>query len=241
MNDDYFYDSNSKLKLILLCHSATVEAHKSQYNRTKYNSKEDEDEDEDEEQSYEDEYGKCSTFSKIIISPNDRIVILKKIVEKKFGICPEDQILIYKDKVLKSDLKPLSHHNIKQFAKIHIFDERDINNDDNELTNNDSPQNVKVTEGNLIDLEDNTTIYSNEDESFYNINDNNDRQCDDIYDIYQDHHQHELNPIYTLNDNYNRKRTFKNRKDDEHDYSSTSSQMNSKRNNFIYDHHNQSN
>jgi hypothetical protein len=57
---------------------------------------------------------------------NDRVITLKKIIETKFGISCKDQILVYKDQILKSDLKLLTSFNIRQYARIHIFDERDI-------------------------------------------------------------------------------------------------------------------
>lgn len=82
---------------------------------------------------FEDEYGKCTTFHKIGISINDRVITLKKIVEKRFGVLTKDQILVYKDKVLKSDLKLLNHYNLRQFSRIHIFDERDLKEDEPDL------------------------------------------------------------------------------------------------------------
>jgi hypothetical protein len=75
----------------------------------------------------------CKTFSKIIISVNDRVISLKKIVETKFGISCKDQILVYKDKILKSDLKSLNSFNIRQYSRIHIFDERDIKANANDI------------------------------------------------------------------------------------------------------------
>lgn len=80
----------------------------------------------------EDEFGKCKTFQKISIAENDRVITLKKIVERKFGIQTKDQILVYKDQILKSDLKPLSFYGLRQFSRIHIFDDRDIKDNDEE-------------------------------------------------------------------------------------------------------------
>ena len=105
---------DDRLKLILLCHSSIVEI-----NQDKKDRKE-------KSEIYEDEHGMCKTFSKIIVSINDRVITLKKIIETKFGISCKDQILVYKDQILKSDLKLLSSFNIRQYARIHIFDERDI-------------------------------------------------------------------------------------------------------------------
>ena len=120
---------DEKLKLILLCHSAQIE----QNSTTEYSSKSKNDLSENENSDslrqpeiYEDEFGKCSTYSKISISANDRLIILKKIVEKKFGINLEDQIIVYKDKILKNDLKLLSSFHLRQYSRIHIFDERDL-------------------------------------------------------------------------------------------------------------------
>ena len=120
---------DEKLKLILLCHSAQIE----QNNTSQYSSKSKNDLSENENSDsprqpeiYEDEFGKCSTYSKISISANDRLITLKKIVEKKFGINLEDQIIVYKDKILKNDLKILSSFHLRQYSRIHIFDERDL-------------------------------------------------------------------------------------------------------------------
>lgn len=107
-----------RLKITLLCHSSAVEEKKG-----------------NSDDVFEDEFGKCKTFQKISISVFDRVITLKKIVEKKFGILTKDQILVYKDQILKSDLKPLSHYGLKQFSDVHIFDERDIkdSNDEEDL------------------------------------------------------------------------------------------------------------
>ena len=100
--------TSNKVKLILLCHSSAVEAMAEKINSEKQS---------DMQQSitsavginggkyevYEDEYGKCTTFSKINIPTSDRVITLKKIVETKFGISSNDQILVYKDNVLKND------------------------------------------------------------------------------------------------------------------------------------------
>ncbi len=64
---------------------------------------------------------------------NDRVITLKKIIETKFGISCKDQILVYKDQILKSDLKLLTSFNIRQYARIHIFDERDIKANANDV------------------------------------------------------------------------------------------------------------
>ena len=85
------------------------------------------------EEVYEDEHGKCSTFCKIGILATDRLITLKKIVEKKFGILCDDQIIVYKDKILKNDLKTLQNYHLKQFSRIHIFDERDLKDNVYEL------------------------------------------------------------------------------------------------------------
>lgn len=113
----------AKLKLILLCHSSAVEA---SMDKTGLDLVSDERISATKFDTYEDEYGKCSTFSKIGIPANDRVITLKKIIETKFGISCNDQILVYKDNVLKNDLKPLSFYRLKQYSRIHIFDQRDI-------------------------------------------------------------------------------------------------------------------
>ena len=111
-----------KLKLILLCHSSAVECSLEDENNSDRNS--------DKDEIYQDEYGKCSTFSKVNISPMDRVVTLKKLIESRFGIACDDQILVYKDKILNNDFKVLSHYKLRQFSRIHIFDERDIKESD---------------------------------------------------------------------------------------------------------------
>jgi hypothetical protein len=57
---------------------------------------------------------------------------LKKLIESKFGIACKDQILVYKDRILKNDLQQLCHYQIRQFSRVHVFDARDIkaNSDD---------------------------------------------------------------------------------------------------------------
>lgn len=114
--------NDDRLKLILLCHSSIVELN--QDKKIIENEK---------REIYEDEHGTCKTFSKIIISINDRVISLKKIVEAKFGISCKDQILVYKDKILKSDLKQMNSFNIRQYSRIHIFDERDIKANANDI------------------------------------------------------------------------------------------------------------
>lgn len=109
----------SRLKLTLLCHSSAVEEAQ-------------EKDSEKNDQVLDDEFGKCKTFQKISISGNDRVITLKRIVEKKFGIFTKDQILVYKDQILRNDLRPLSYYGLKQFSKIHIFDERDIKDSNDE-------------------------------------------------------------------------------------------------------------
>jgi hypothetical protein len=91
--------------------------------------------DTDDNSEYEeDEYGnKCSTYTQIEIYSNDRVITLKKLVESRFGIGLDDQILVYKDKVIKSDLKQLAALNVRQFARVHVFDKRDLKTDQDEM------------------------------------------------------------------------------------------------------------
>lgn len=117
----------SKIKLILLCHSSAVEE-----------SSQDENVELRDREVYHDEYGKCSTFSKVSISVNDRVITLKKLIETKFGIACTDQILVYKDKILKNDLKPLSSYKLRQFSRVHIFDERDLKENSNNESDEDT-------------------------------------------------------------------------------------------------------
>ena len=146
---------DDKLKLILLCHSASVEQ-----TRSKKDLSETENSDSFKQpEIYEDEFGKCATYSKISISSNDRLITLKKIVEKKFGVGLEDQIIVYKDKILKNDLKILSSFHMRQYSRVHIFDERDLkenfNDNDDEVygtysnanTMNNKSKRVTANEG----------------------------------------------------------------------------------------------
>jgi hypothetical protein len=48
------------------------------------------------------------------------------LIENKFGIACKDQILVYKDRILKNDLQQLCHYQIRQFSRLHVFDARDI-------------------------------------------------------------------------------------------------------------------
>lgn len=108
-----------RLKLTLLCHSSAVEeAQEKDLDKNK--------------QVLEDEFGNCKTFQKISISENDRVITLKRIVEKKFGIFTKDQILVYKDQILRNDLRPLNYYGLRQFSRIHVFDERDIKDSNDE-------------------------------------------------------------------------------------------------------------
>jgi len=66
----------------------------------------------------------------------DRVITLKKIVETKYGISTRHQILVYKDKILKIDLKTLSAYNVRQFSRIHVFDARDLKENVNEMEEN---------------------------------------------------------------------------------------------------------
>ena len=87
-----------KLKLVILVHSSEIE-------NNSPNSK---------------------TSTKISVYSNDRVITLKKIVEKKFGIACNNQIMVHEDRIMKGDLKFLNDFNLNQFDKIHIFDERDL-------------------------------------------------------------------------------------------------------------------
>ncbi len=75
---------------------------------------------------YEDEYGKCKTFSKIGVRFDDRIEKIKKIVQEKFRIPYDEQLLVYKDKILKHDYKQLKAYHIRNYSRIHVFDKRDV-------------------------------------------------------------------------------------------------------------------
>ena len=135
-----------------MCHSATVE-------ESKINLSNDEELNTDEslrqkEEIYEDEFENCSTFCKISISSSDRLITLKKIVEKKFGISFDDQIIVYKDKILKYDLKTLQNYHFKQYSRIHIFDERDLK------------ENVYELEDEVYDSEDNSSSKIDEKKAF---------------------------------------------------------------------------
>lgn len=85
------------------------------------------------EQIYEDEYGKCKTFSKIGVKYEDRIEKIKNIIQEKFNIPYEEQLLVYKDKILKSDNKTLKHYHVRNYGRIHVFDKRDVKENLNEF------------------------------------------------------------------------------------------------------------
>lgn len=118
---------NTKLKLVLLCHSSIVEAQQERNTEEIDQSRE----------VYEDEFGKCFTFSKISISMYDRVITLKKIIETKFDISTKDQILVYKDTILKNDLRSLHTYNLRQYSRIHIFDERDLKENVTDIDDDD--------------------------------------------------------------------------------------------------------
>jgi hypothetical protein len=128
---------NVKLNLLILCHSTAVEEQmleKQARNAKRRPADEVLDTDDADSEYEEDEYGnKCSTYTQIEIYSNDRVITLKKLVEARFGIALDDQILVYKDKIIKNDLKQLCALNVRQFARIHIFDKRDLKADQDEM------------------------------------------------------------------------------------------------------------
>jgi hypothetical protein len=114
------YETNgNRLKLILLCHSSAVDSLSEidEPSRDPYRSRHHKD-----DVYYEDEYGKCKTFSKIGVLSSDRIEKLKYIAEEKFQIPCDEQLLVYKDKVLRNDHKQLANYRLRNYSRIHIFD-----------------------------------------------------------------------------------------------------------------------
>ena len=92
-----------------------------------------EDSEREESEYAEDEYGnKCSTYTQLELDSSDRVITLKKIVEAKFGIGLDDQILVYKDRIVKNELTQLFALNMSQFSRVHVFDKRDLNEYQNE-------------------------------------------------------------------------------------------------------------
>ena len=134
------------MKLILLCHSSALEASSEKntngsssdehnYDRIDNNSSssiESSNENErkpknkNKNEIYEDEYGKCKTFSKIGVRCTDHIEKIKNIVEQKFEIPYDEQLLVYKDKILNHDHKQLKAYHIRNYGRIHVFDKRDV-------------------------------------------------------------------------------------------------------------------
>jgi len=110
------------LKLLLLVHSSEIE--NSLKNKKSFR-----------QELFEDEHGKCSTFTKINIFANDRVNTLKKIVEKKFGIACNNQILVHEDRIMNNDAKFLYDFKLRQLDKIHVFDERDLEENIDEIEN----------------------------------------------------------------------------------------------------------
>ena len=113
---------SSELKLILLCHSSALET---ETDGEEYALIKDE--------IFCDEYGTCSKFVKISVQITDSIEKLKKIVEKVFGIPYSEQLLVYKDKMLRSESKQMYQYRLRNQSRIHIFDKRDVKENINEL------------------------------------------------------------------------------------------------------------
>lgn len=153
------YFPNFKLNLIVLCHSAAVEEKMLEQKKRKLkrmnkrNASHDDEADSstDEEDSFgplddlddeeddldeyeEDEFGnKCQTYTQLDIMSNDRIITLKKLIQKKFSLDMNDQILVYKDKIIRNDLRQLFACGItRQYSRVHVFDKRDIKSDQDE-------------------------------------------------------------------------------------------------------------
>jgi len=108
------------IKLLLLVHSSEIE------NSNKYKKS-------FRQELFEDEHGKCSTFFKIKIFSDDRVNTLKKIVERKFGISCRNQVLVHEDRIMNNDSKFLFDFKLRQLDKIHIFDNRDIEDNIDEI------------------------------------------------------------------------------------------------------------
>ena len=70
---------------------------------------------------------------KISVQITDCIEKLKKIVEKVFGIPCSEQLLVYKDKMLRTDSKQMYQYRLRNNSRIHIFDKRDVKENINEL------------------------------------------------------------------------------------------------------------
>jgi hypothetical protein len=122
--DDKFefgLSKNSKFKIILLCHSAALESYSESST------------DEDYQEKFKDEYGQCTTFTKISVYGTDHLESIKKLVEKKFGIPYKEQLLVHHDKVMRSDYKQLFQYSIKSLSRIHVFDKRDVKDNIHEI------------------------------------------------------------------------------------------------------------
>lgn len=143
--------NENHLKLILLCHSSALDT-LSELNTGNYSSEEHNYDRIDNNSSssvdspnapsrkkehqrsmktkqneiYEDEYGKCKTFSKIGVRYTDHIEKIKNIVQQKFQIPYCEQLLVYKDKILKHDHKQLKAYHVRNYSRIHVFDKRDV-------------------------------------------------------------------------------------------------------------------
>jgi hypothetical protein len=137
------------MSLVILCHSAALEEkierekrkkQRSNNNRNKcINKLIDLDSESDSESSSPDETDgdydeeeKCSTVVQLPLYLNDRLITVKKMIEKEFSIALNYQILVYKDKILRNDLKQLHEFGLNSNSRVHVFDKRDIKEDQNE-------------------------------------------------------------------------------------------------------------
>ena len=81
----------------------------------------------------EDDYDKCSAYLKANVYSSDRVCDLKKMVEKKFGLSTRNQVMVYQDNIIKDSSKLVFSYHMEHMDKIHVFDERDFDENIHEL------------------------------------------------------------------------------------------------------------
>lgn len=112
---------DEKMKLLLVCYSSEIENNAAIVKKPII------------KEIDEDEYRKCSAYLKASAYSSDRVFELKKMVEKKFGLSVNNQVMVYQDNIIKDDTKHVFSYHMAHMHKIHVFDERDFDESIQEL------------------------------------------------------------------------------------------------------------
>lgn len=112
---------DEKMKLLLVCYSSEIENNAAIVKKPMI------------KEIDEDEYRKCSAYLKASAYSSDRVFELKKMVEKKFGLSVNNQVMVYQDNIIKDDAKHVFSYHMAHMDKIHVFDERDFDESIQEL------------------------------------------------------------------------------------------------------------